>query len=517
MSNLKVLDENGVKRLWKKVDKRARSIENAHVKKTDGNTANGYAKLDANGLIPTSVLPSYVDDVTQFYDFETIAYAADIMDTAPAAGASYVIIFDQTRGLFFAKVAATGKYHTTWAKADDTVSQTSPSTGKIYYCEETEKIYRWALKSGTQAGGDMVDISVDNDIYRSELDPSETTSKAFGNIGAGTSLNNLNGKSISQILDEALFEEKYPATSDTSDLYTFTPGWPNNDNTVWAGSAAQITESAITGTTLTSKKGEYKIPNSSPEAFPNKITVPSPLVVKKYWKDPDDANYTEHTNDSTKFPAYLDMEGSYSYKVEADYGEGETLYTNRGNDAGKVSQGTASSTRSVRVALPLYTNGYASTNSPGNATGNTATYNSAVNSGNLDALNSISEKSPLEKGKWKEALDSYLYIKFQKNNASGDGVYTIYIPQGYAITKVQGYNSVAKEWQDGDSSLYETVELTGANAVKKYLVNGQWDDEPSEATGAHNFAVLFNRWQYKATAPTASAAVQLRFKIAKAS
>lgn len=71
--------------------------------------ANGVASLDANGLVPSAQLPSYVDDV--------LAYAAA------------------------ANFPETGE------------------TGKIYVAEDTGKIYRWAEPAEEGAEGSYINIS----------------------------------------------------------------------------------------------------------------------------------------------------------------------------------------------------------------------------------------------------------------------------------------------------------------------------------------------------------------------
>lgn len=80
----KYLDENGVARLWAKIKERDNNIinnatVNAANKDGAGNTIsttyininqkgvnNGVATLDTNGKVPSSQLPSYVDDVLEY-------------------------------------------------------------------------------------------------------------------------------------------------------------------------------------------------------------------------------------------------------------------------------------------------------------------------------------------------------------------------------------------------------------------------------------------------------------------
>lgn len=93
---------------------------NGKVDTSDVGSANGVAELDANGKVPSSQLPSYVDDVLEYADL--------------------------------AHFPATGE------------------TGKIYIAEDTNKTYRWS-------GSDYAEIS-------ESLALGETSSTAYaGNKG----------------------------------------------------------------------------------------------------------------------------------------------------------------------------------------------------------------------------------------------------------------------------------------------------------------------------------------------
>lgn len=78
------------------------SIENRYIKVEQKGAANGVAELDNNGKVPSSQLPSYVDDVIEGYLYE-------------------------------------GDFYTDAAHTDII----TPETGKIYVDLTTEKTYRW--------------------------------------------------------------------------------------------------------------------------------------------------------------------------------------------------------------------------------------------------------------------------------------------------------------------------------------------------------------------------------------
>lgn len=89
-------------------DLQTKLSENYFVLTSDKGMANGVAELDQNGLVPSSQLPSYVDDVIEghFYDgdFYKITFSATETITEPISG----------------------------------------ETGKIYVDLETNKTYRWS-------------------------------------------------------------------------------------------------------------------------------------------------------------------------------------------------------------------------------------------------------------------------------------------------------------------------------------------------------------------------------------
>ena len=103
----------------------------SQVKRSEMGAASGVATLDANGKVPSSQLPSYVDDVIEGYYHE---------------------------GIFYEEAA-----HTT---------AITPETGKIYIDLSTNKSYRWG-------GSTMVEIaggSSENAFYTPTLMSAPTAS-----------------------------------------------------------------------------------------------------------------------------------------------------------------------------------------------------------------------------------------------------------------------------------------------------------------------------------------------------
>lgn len=97
-----------------------------------GGVANGLATLDANGFVPSTQLPSYVDDVIEFV----------AMGEAPAEGAAKDMYFD----------TASGKIMT--HDGNGWTAPTDPETGKIYVANNMA--YRWSGSSMVQIGADKL-------------------------------------------------------------------------------------------------------------------------------------------------------------------------------------------------------------------------------------------------------------------------------------------------------------------------------------------------------------------------
>ena len=94
--------------------------------------ANGLATLDANGLVPSTQLPSYVDDV-----IELVAISA----TAPATASNGDKYYNTGDKKIYT-------YSGSWGNAAD------PETGKIYVANEMA--YRWSGTAMVQIGADKL-------------------------------------------------------------------------------------------------------------------------------------------------------------------------------------------------------------------------------------------------------------------------------------------------------------------------------------------------------------------------
>lgn len=108
-------------------------ISATYVPQTSVGVANGVAGLGADGKVPSSQLPSYVDDVIEL---NTMAA------TAPATCETGDKYYNTTDKLIYTATATN-----TWGTTGET-----PDTGVIYVAKDTNASYRWS-------GSDMINIS----------------------------------------------------------------------------------------------------------------------------------------------------------------------------------------------------------------------------------------------------------------------------------------------------------------------------------------------------------------------
>lgn len=141
----KYLDKSGLTYLWQKIKGAFAPISHTHTKSqisdfggpyiatSDRGAANGVAPLGSDSKVPSTYLPSYVDDVV-----ELIAIAT----SAPSTCAKDDMYFNSTSSKIFTATAAN-----TWG---DTGAD--PEKGKIYVNTSNNTSYRWS-------GSQMTEIS----------------------------------------------------------------------------------------------------------------------------------------------------------------------------------------------------------------------------------------------------------------------------------------------------------------------------------------------------------------------
>ncbi len=149
---------------------------------------NGVAELDESGKVPTSQLPSYVDDVVEFGGTVagvTVTVASVLVDTDK----DYVV-YDTTAKCFLlrqdkstgglAPGAADIKYYPNWGGGPDTSVAPAesygefkdgrwvPVSGKIYVGTESGKTYRWSGSDLVEIGGGVALGETSSTAYRGD-------------------------------------------------------------------------------------------------------------------------------------------------------------------------------------------------------------------------------------------------------------------------------------------------------------------------------------------------------------
>ena len=173
-------------------DKNGNDITTTYIKASTKGVANGVASLDSDGKVPSSQLPSYVDDVIEGY-----------------------YVSGDTVSKF-------------WQEKDVSASRITGESGKIYVDKDTGKTYRFS-------GSDFVEISA-------SLALGETSSTAYaGNKGKtnATNIATLQGYFSSGIAKKA--------TGDKNG---------NDITTTYSTLANTIKSLSISGKTITYTKGD---------------------------------------------------------------------------------------------------------------------------------------------------------------------------------------------------------------------------------------------------------------------
>ena len=138
--------------------------------------------LDENGMIPSSKLPSYVDDVVEFDGFVDDGI---IVPLSLGAGTVYIVVYIRAKKRFAAQIGLTQEknYYSNWGTRENYQElNANPHSGKIFVDRNTNKTYRWS-------GSDLVEVS-------ESISLGETSSTAYaGDKGAK------NAKDIKVIMD----------------------------------------------------------------------------------------------------------------------------------------------------------------------------------------------------------------------------------------------------------------------------------------------------------------------------
>lgn len=270
--------------------------------------------------------------------------------------------------------------------------------------------------------------------YASSMDDSLTTPKAIGGLAAGTSAADLKKKTISQILDDILFEEINPTIVAPSASISLTNGFSNN--------------------------GVYEVNAAAPQEnnFTKSFNRGSITVVGqsgKYRAGEETSSYIYvGTSGNTSLPSVIAL-GDTVYGYHVEYGEGDTALTSKGNVATKNSSGQGitnplpagsvnASTIKINGTYPYYSNG-ANASTSGKETSFPSTASTVT--------------SKLTLIRWDATL---VGAKFASEAETGQRL-IFEFPAKKNVTKVEFYNTVSNAWEAYDSTNYSITTTSAKN------------------------------------------------------
>lgn len=122
-------------------------------------TTGGIAPLDESGKVPSSYLPSYLDDVVEFEG--TLTLAPQLQMASGVAGGTILYCVATNSFVYCVGSLSLGglKFYPNWAEADAygtaSVDGRVPVSGKIYLDISTNKQYRWSGSTLVTTGSDL--------------------------------------------------------------------------------------------------------------------------------------------------------------------------------------------------------------------------------------------------------------------------------------------------------------------------------------------------------------------------
>ena len=286
--------------------------------------------------------------------------------------------------------------------------------------------------------GGTVDLSPyakKSDIsYTTDLPDSLVVPQTIGGINKGTKVSDLEGSTISQMFDNLLFPEVQPTIQAPSATIHFKDTFSSN--------------------------GVYEVGTTAPIAanFNTSFNRGTCTVVGQANKnragnlDSGNSFIYYGGNTSTKtLPAKVTL-GTMQYNYHADYAQGDTLVTSKGNKASVTPNplpagSVNSSNLTIFGTYPYYCNGQSASSSSGDS--------------NFPTSATPDTKLPLYK--W---TDTLVGAKFASEAATGTRMQFMYSNRK-KVTKVEFYNSISGKWETFDTSNYNAK-----SGIKTYSVQG---------------------------------------------
>ena len=340
----------------------------------------------------------------------------------------------------------------------------------IYFATDTKEL----LMNGVNYGGSGVtDVSFDKgsnklivtkssgkteyDLtelirFKTSLPDSLATPSKLGGLPAGTKVETLKTKTLSQIFEDILFEEIQPTVQAPSATISFKSPFTAN-KILEVGESAPTSEQIQTG---------FNRGNCTVVGQANKNRA-GELI-----SDDQSFIYVGNSTSNKTLPTKVTL-GTMQYNYQAHHGAGDTLLTSKGNKAtvspNPLPEGTVKSGAVYLYGTyPFYCNGSSASTSAGDT--------------NFPSAAAPDTKLPLQK--W---TDTLIGAKFASEAATGTRL-EFYFPSEKNVSKVEFYNTVSGKWE-----VFGTDKYTVSDAGNKTVQSVQIAYKKLTTTGAMSGAL----------------------------
>lgn len=253
--------------------------------------------------------------------------------------------------------------------------------------------------------------------FQSQLPDAMSTPNKIGGLNKGTTIQTLKTKTLSQVLEDILFEELQPSVTNPTCSVAPKDDWKAN--------------------------GIYEVNAAAPQAanFTKSFDRGRCTVVGQAdkWRAGEQSGDELTYSSSTSLPAKITL-GTMTYTYKVNHAAGDTLVTSKGNKAtltpNPLTAGSVTASTSVFGTYPYICNGQSA------STANKDT--------NFPAAATPNTKLPLQK--W---TDTLIGAKFASEADTGTRLEFLY-PKAKNITKVEFFNTVSGAWEIFGTDKYST-------------------------------------------------------------
>lgn len=210
----------------------------------------------------------------------------------------------------------------------------------VNYAEGVETI---SLKNNS---GDVVTFE-SQPTYKTNMPSGLTMVNAVGGISSGTTVGDLNGKTITSILDDLLFPTLIPTTAKTEYNAPSVSGFVLSPNTT----PVKINTSVPTISNASLNRGNWK-------KYDSTVKYAGEATSTKYEITINGTKMTGSTLTSitgaTSYPSTFKTAGNQTFKATINYGQGPAPKDSKGNPVNSLaaSASTVTATRTINVTYP---------------------------------------------------------------------------------------------------------------------------------------------------------------------